>query len=703
LLKRWVPLLISACLAGVGGGVGLQPVINASAACDVTVNRNGPPAGFSANGFFTKVVCPAGVGTGPGVLEVQAATGGNGVDGWLCIDSIADPSAPTAVQRARRSHLPGSTSQRVAIGTPLRAPQYLVRFAPGGTSCTSTSTGQYQLLISYRDSPDLPASNGFSFSNQELPPALGSNAIPGGGEPSIVVDRLHGNRTYISAPGAVPSAAGCIQRSGNICNGTLLWYSMNGGQTFTFCNPSLPNGGGDTHLAVDTSGSIYGADLGLTNVDTQKLASSASGPPTPTTAPGCGFANTLPTAPEADRQWLATYLPDPTAGTGSARVYLDYHDFAFGVPLECTSLTGGTTWLPCTPMMSDPDVILDASCNTQIGNQVVDSHGNVYGVFTTSTPGDNIAATPVNQFPCPAPNHNIYLAKSSDGLTWTNKTIALTKAQHSTVADLNDSINIGNVFVVTAVDKADNLYVVWSQERAAGGPASVKFTSSTDHGDTWSKPITLNDPRTMPSAVLPWIVAGEDGAVDVVWVGSSASKPNDTSATWYVYMAQSLNAHSGSPTFTTTRVTPQPVRYGWICFLGLLCNSSEDGRILLDFIMVDVDSNCMANISYASTGRDSSNFANSGGRDPWTGFAKQTGGQPLGKNCSPPTTTATIPTQGGPKTLPLTRAGPAIGTPAISSATVLPALAVLAPAALLGGLAAAFIGSRRRKSEPASR
>lgn len=141
---------------------------------------------------------------------------------------------------------------------------------------------------------------------------------------------------------------------------------------------------------------------------------------------------------------------------------------------------------------------------------------------------------------------------------------------------------------------------MWSERVAPYGPGSIKLAYSTDHGDHWSAPQTVSPTGGM--TVLPWAVAGNAGQVDVVWVGTTSASSNDPTADWYVYMAQSTNVLGGSG-FKSARLTSQPVRYGTICLAGLNCSvGGDDGRILLDFISVDLDSAGNARVVYANSG-----------------------------------------------------------------------------------------------------
>lgn len=634
------------------------PGHRAAAATACTNPRGGPaaiqvPIGHTvtttvaAASLATQYVCPLGTSGGVDVLDIRASTAG-GQDFVLCVSGIANTSNLVATTYGRTSHATGSTVQRVAFSSP-GDPEYEVDEATllptassflfaAGPGCTLQSIPaqilgspqSYTLTVSYTPSSPRSASNGFAFATTHLPRANPSPSTPGGGEPSIAVDRLHQDRVYVSTPVGVPAGAACALDISNPtvppsgCNGVNFWFSTNGGQSFAFCNASRPNGGGDSHVAVDTTGSIYSADLAASNVDVQKLPSTPSGPATPQPGADCGFTDVTPTAPQADRQWLATYLPDPSQGTSAARVYLSYHTLSDDLPWECTSIQGGTVFLPCTPMVTSGPAFTDGLGNTINGNQVFDSHGVIYSIFGTSTVPDNAANKGSG------PIHNLYVAISPDGINF-----QVVPVIQTTPPGTPGTQSLAQNFPVIAVDRSDNLYVVWSQGAASGGPTTIFLSSSTDHGLHWSAPVQVNS-ADLGSNVLPWVVAGSDGRVDVVWVGSTARNASDPTATWYQYMAQSLNAHDAHPLFSQTVVSPQPIRYGDYCSLGLNCVfGGDDGRILLDFTSVDIDSHCMANIAYADAGPDTETVGF--GFDPYTDYAKQVAGPSL---CGPTTTTA---------------------------------------------------------------
>ena len=462
----------------------------------------------------------------------------------------------------RRSAAPSVGVQRVAIGQP-RERAYLLQVRRDGTGvstsgpCVTLSNLSIPYTLRVKLFQSNPAATGFGATQVHLP-------TRGDGEPTIAVDRTHGDAMYVSAPVGIPAVLGGQNA------GVDLWRSLDAGASWSWSQPAFLNqaGGGDSDVVVGSDGSVWLADLGLAAVYVGKSIDH-----------GATWTASTPGALDSDRQWLAVW--SPTAGAAPTKVFLYYHDVNVdNLPYECVSLDGGAVFQPvCNPMVTDPLILANATGNTIVGPQLFDSRGTVYAVFGSPTAGDPAATF-----------RNIYLARSSDGVTFTDRTVYTAPA----------GVDTAGIFPVIAVDRADDLYVAWAERTAPFGPSAIKMAYSTDHGDHWSAPITVS--ATGGSTVLPWIVAGNAGQVDVVWAGTTSASTNDPTADWYQYMAQSTDVIGGAG-FKVARVTEQPIRYGTVCLAGLNCSvGGDDGRILLDFTSVDVDSAGNARIAFANSG-----------------------------------------------------------------------------------------------------
>jgi hypothetical protein len=225
------------------------------------------------------------------------------------------------------------------------------------------------------------------------------------------------------------------------------------------------------------------------------------------------------------------------------------------------------------------------------------------------------------------PPYSLWVAKSTDnGDTWT---------RHQIVS-LGDH-NPANIFPDLVVDRGGNLYVTWSQTQGPAmdhpfdpttqtggtgllGETDVYYTYSTTGGATWAPPIDLTQSNNN-SAVMPWLVAGDSGLVDIVYYQSNsglnpnvafvdnngnACDPSDTEAdcggngnpnpsVWNVIFGQSNNATNPGSNFNNVQITDHPNHVGQICTAGLACNGDRD---LGDFFTVDVDHLGAANVSW---------------------------------------------------------------------------------------------------------
>ena len=181
---------------------------------------------------------------------------------------------------------------------------------------------------------------------------------------------------------------------------------------------------------------------------------------------------------------------------------------------------------------NDSSIFGTAAGNTIIGPQALDKKGTLYEIFGTSTTAENLLSGFIGQI------DNLYMGVSHDGRNW--------NAYRVTPPAASGKKSFANIFPVLAVDSAGTVYAAWSEQAddANGnpaGPIALKLTHSGDGGQHWSTPVSVNA-KGVNSAVLPWIVARGPGQVDLVYVGSSTThNPDDATANWYAYQAQTTD------------------------------------------------------------------------------------------------------------------------------------------------------------------
>jgi hypothetical protein len=317
-----------------------------------------------------------------------------------------------------------------------------------------------------------------------------------------------------------------------------------------------------------------------------------------------------------DRMWMDS---DPKLNAlGFANVFLTYHDLNTDDIQLSISTDGGQTYAQSGPIINPNDVSpaqWAASCpaalcivapvgvgaGNELGNIVASRpHGGplkLYSIFTTpDSATDNFNGT--------GGQNRLYEAVGSvtdnpaggpPAITWRNYEI-----WHGPVGAHYDKI-----FPVTAVDAAGHVYAVWTD-------GSQVFEKSSSDGTTWgcpasstvpggvtpcTQPVGIRNPGAVNTTVLPWVAAGADGIVDVVFYGAQSPVAGDNgnaSNVWNVYMAQSTDRGG---TWTVSSAGDHAIHTGSICLGGTGCSG---GRTLLDFFQVSIDpTNGAADIAYA--------------------------------------------------------------------------------------------------------
>jgi hypothetical protein len=409
----------------------------------------------------------------------------------------------------------------------------------------------------------------FTFSTPQALPTAPGYSLGNIGEPSITVDPITASKTsggtvYVSAPTGVPCGADPTSEC------VAFWRSTDGGTSFVQPAPGAfqhPIGGGDSDVIHDGAGTVLVADLRtLTSAGVFRSVDQGNHWTSATTAP-CN-----------DREWIA--WGGWHAATGPSTIYETNNAGACqtGLLSFYRSLDDGVTFLPTGFVASDLKqfgYVVDTTQNSIEAKLAVDpNNGAIYVAWATAAIQDGTNAS----------LRLVLIGKSTDGgFTWTNKLIYSGPPGSS----------VGNLFPVLAVDNGSNVYVAFSTQMP-GQNYGVYLTSSHDGGQNWTAANRVNP--ASQTAVFPAIAGGDRGKVDLIWLGANGvTSPNDPTAQWNVYFAQSLRAAATTPAWSVGQISTSVMHRGDICNQGLNCNIFGGNRNLLDFISVGEDAHGNAN------------------------------------------------------------------------------------------------------------
>ena len=518
--------------------------------------------GISCDAFAVNLVIPA-----DKVAQVRVR-----ID-WLGSTNDFDLFVLDAQGNTRGSSTSGDTIFEETVIADLPAGTYRVV-----TNAFATVNAAYSGSVTLQAIGDAPADPRFStklrFSEGTMVDFSATS-----GEPFIRLD--DDDRVFVSVPFGASTTV------------SILWKSVDGGRSFIpLGTPGIRDavtspGGGDTHQDFDARGALYYVDLSAACVTAAVSVDHGETFPPERTNPLVCVSDENPGAAADDRQWVA--------GFGDGIGYVTFRNFAGSAFWLFKTRDGGRSWDGGTRLgavsQSGP-LQVDKSKRTVTVGGAARQAILAYQIYYSGT---NLRLFRITDF--------------DDGLT------AL-KVDDLSIA--NPGASVSNVFPVLALDSAGNLYAVWSQSASA-----IYMAVSTDRGTTWSPPIRVGE--LAGTNIMPWIVAGDPGRVDVVWYHSPlAGNLNIPDNAWHVVMAQSLNALHKKPSFTLARVSNNVIHRGEICLQGLQCDVDGRDRSFLEFPSIDIDSRGRAFITY----NDNSNQVEA----PYVMVARQTGGPGLVKN-----------------------------------------------------------------------
>jgi hypothetical protein len=321
--------------------------------------------------------------------------------------------------------------------------------------------------------------------------------------------------------------------------------------TQTASQPVQASATTDVDIVSTQTGRIIASELDDAGINFMTSYSDNKGQ-TWTPSVGHTFADT-------DRQWFTVGPEDPT--THKPRVYLLFHNLASGLLTHnmfvATSTDGGATFLPPVPVATPPQQDwLDLQCADSGGpsNIFYDKKTNrVFVVFgTRSSPVGGCAAQPTEINVVAA--NRVWVVGASATATELATSWAPHLAVNDTGAGSNPSKIVGMQLAPATSDSQGNVYVAYPESVKDypdyDGAAIKVVHAPANNLDHWSKPSVVAAAGGAGN-VLPHIVAGLPGKVDVVYYhgSGSASKP-----TWHAVAAQSLDQLSATPHWNTQQL-----------------------------------------------------------------------------------------------------------------------------------------------------
>ena len=322
--------------------------------------------------------------------------------------------------------------------------------------------------------------------------------------------------------------------------------------TLTATQPDQTAATTDVDIVSTRTGRIVASELDDGGINFRTSYSDDKGK-TWTRSLGHTFADT-------DRQWFAVGPDDPTSH--QPRVYLLFHNLLSGALTHnmfvATSTDGGATFLPPVPVATPPQQDwLDLQCADSGGpsNIFYDKHTDrVYVVFgTRSSPAGGCAAQPVEINVVAA--NRVWVV----GAPATSTELATSWTPHLAVNDTGagsaPSKIVGMQLAPGTSDSQGNVYVAYPESVKDypdyDGAAIKVVHASANNLDHWSKPSVVAAAGGAGN-VLPHIIAGSPGRVDVVYYHGSGSAK---APTWHAVAAQSLDALSATPHWSTQQLT----------------------------------------------------------------------------------------------------------------------------------------------------
>jgi len=347
--------------------------------------------------------------------------------------------------------------------------------------------------------------------------------------------------------------------------GAEMIYSSADGSAWkpTASQPQQSMASIDVDIVTTRTGRIIASELDFSGINFYTSYSDDGGK-TWTSSSGTKLA-------DQDRQWLAVGPDDPV--THQPRVYLLYHNLLSGAATHnmwvMTSTDNGATFgLPVPVTLPGDQAWLDLQCADSGGPSSISvdqKTGNVVVAWgTRSSPAGGCAAQPFEINVVGATR--VWTAHSPDGSlgSWT------------TSLAVDDSVKgnlVGMQLAPATIGRDGTVYLVYP-ESPNGYPdydgAAIRVKWAPADLSHWSDAVTIA-PQVQPGNVLPHIVAGDAGKIDVAWF---AGKKVGQKIAWYLKVAQSLDLFAAKPTFRMSYEGTNPTYTGTASELMGACSGN---------------------------------------------------------------------------------------------------------------------------------
>lgn len=331
-------------------------------------------------------------------------------------------------------------------------------------------------------------------------------------------------------------------------NLNYIYYSTDGGITWKQ-NEMLTSFGvwGDPCLIYDDLGNLYYAHLSNPNdgywVDRIVVQKSTDYGATWNNGAGIGFN---PPTRLQDKEWLAVDLTSSPYKNNLYVTWTQFDKYGSNDPADSSiirfskSADLGETWS-------------EAIRISDIGGDCIDDDNTVEGAVPCVGPNGEI-------YTCWSGPLGIVFDRSLDGGENFGKDIF--------VADLYEGwglsipgINRCNGMPITCCDVSNssyrgNIYINWSDQKNDVSDTDIFFTRSTDGGNTWSEPLTVNNDNSGRHQFFTWMdVDQSNGNIYIVFY----DRRNSQSAQTEVYLARSTDGGISFENFkiSESNFTPQ--------------------------------------------------------------------------------------------------------------------------------------------------